>query len=81
MKALLVTIILCQIFVMGLMGGYSYLLTKQTKKSDQCIREILDSNVELRDYFGHKIDMKDTWIHAQSYVANHYFWCMNRRDK
>lgn len=81
MKTLLITITYCQIFLMGLMGGYSYLLYKQSERTDQCIREILDSNTKLKDHFGHKIDTKDIWSHSEAYVTFRYFFCMNRRDR
>ena len=80
MKSLLSAIIFCQIFVIGLMGGYTYLLHKQGKRSDLCMKEILDSNVQLKDYFGHKIEPTNIWPHAQSYIANHYLFCMNRSE-
>lgn len=81
MKSLLVTAIICQTFVLGLVVGYSHLLYKQQVRSDQCIREILDKDVVIHDYFGHKVDMSNIWIHAQAAVSNQYLFCMNRREK
>lgn len=66
---------------MGLIVGYSYLLYQQSYRSDQCIREVLNSTTDIKDYFGHKIETQNIWSHAQSYVANHYLYCMKRKER
>lgn len=81
MKTLLVTIIYCQIAVLGFMGGYTYIVHQQLLKSDQCFKEILKEDITIRDYYGHSIDINNTWIHAQAAVSNHYLACMGRRER
>lgn len=80
MKILLATIICCQIFFLGLLGGYTYLLYRQVKKSDQCIDRIFKRSVALEEFYGHRIDAQTLWSHAQGLVANQYLQCMGERD-
>jgi len=81
MKNILVLAILCQIFLLGIASGYSYLLYQRQIRSNDCIQEVLDKNIKLKDYFGHPIEVNSIWIHAQAAVSNHYLYCMTRRTK
>lgn len=80
MKYILTLIILIETFFLGLSIGATYITYKQHKKSEKCIRQILDNEKDVHDFFGHKIDPTDLWIHAESSVAHQYFYCMNRRE-
>lgn len=80
MKNLLVLIIVIETLLLGFLTGATYQLHKTTSKSDKCIRLVLANDILLQKYYGHKIDLEDTWVHAESAVASRYLRCIYRRD-
>lgn len=81
MKYILTLTILIETLLLGVFVGATYELYRRDQKSQACFQQILKEDIELKDVFGHKIDLEDTWVHAQAAVTRHYFWCMNKREK
>lgn len=80
MKTFLISIILTETLLLGFLFGSTHELYKRQKKSNACINTILKNNIVINDYFGHLVEYKNIWIHAQSVVSNQYISCMNKRE-
>ena len=81
MNQLKITILLCAMFSVGVLSGFTIYLYKYTEKQEKCIREVLHRDIDLKKYYGHRIDKEDIWVHAHAAVSERFQSCMFRRDK
>lgn len=76
MKTLLVSIALIEALILGFYLGQTHQLKNQIKKQDSCITYILKKDINLQQFYRHKIAFNAILIHAEAAVALRYQNCM-----
>ncbi|CAB4124848.1 hypothetical protein UFOVP53_35 [uncultured Caudovirales phage] len=76
MKTLLILIALIEMLILGFYLGQTHQLKNQIKKQDSCITYVLKKDINLQQFYGHKIEFNAILIHAEAAVALKYQNCM-----